>query len=161
VVLAVLAVPQIMAIAQAIARPVMAGRVVEALAGIAHLAELAGITTVLGQLTLEALAAMALVEVLVEAVVARGGQLLWFSMVAIKVVTVAALASKAPEQVELAGQVAYLAALPMVAWEQADHLEQLGQLLSLGNMVVVLAAVTMDMPTKKSRQQKIGRHWAM
>lgn len=139
----------------------MAGRVVEALAGIAHLAELAGITTVLGQLTLEALAAMALVEVLVEAVVARGGQLLWFSMVAIKVVTVAALASKAPEQVELAGQVAYLAALPMVAWEQADHLEQLGQLLSLGNMVVVLAAVTMDMPTKKSRQQKIGRHWAM
>ena len=124
----------------------MAGRVVEALAGIARLAALAGITTAQTQLLLEALERVALVEVLVVvAVVLEMTTPLYMKkyMEEPQVGMAEASALKGLVRAARAGLVACTIHLPVV-WGQADRLEQLGHSLPQGFMAVVQVAGTLD-----------------
>ena len=125
----------------------MAGRVVEALAGIARLAALAGITTAQTQLLLEALERVALAEVLVVVVVALGSSTPLYTKKCIQDPQVGMAEVSALRGLVRAARAGLVAStIPLVVvWAQADRLEQLGQPLPQGLMAVVQVAGTMDM----------------
>ena len=124
----------------------MAGRVVEALAGIARLAALAGITTAQAQVTLEALERVALAEVLVVVVVALRSStahcILRLTQPP-KVGTAEVSALRGLVRAARAGLVASTIPL-LVVWAQADRLEQLGHSLPQGFMAAEPLVETLD-----------------